>query len=66
MCLFDLLLLADELISDSDRDKMKKNHEFFTRMSNVSEILQRLFTRGVISDLAHDRLNGAENKAGTE
>ena len=56
---------ADELISDSDRENMKKNHEFFTRMCNVSEILLRLFTRGVIADLAHDRLSGAEHKAGT-
>ena len=45
---------------------MKENHEFFTRMSNVLDILPRLFTRGVISDLAYDKLNGAENKAGTE
>ena len=45
---------------------MKANHEFFTRMSNVSDILLRLFTRGVISDLAYDRLNGEEKKAGTE
>ena len=43
---------------------MQKNHEFFTRMSNVSDVLLRLFTRGVIPDLTYDRLNGEEKKAG--
>ena len=62
----NLFFSADEIISDTDRDHMKENHEFFSRMSNVSDILLRLFTRGVILNRAYDRLNGEEKKAGTE
>ena len=57
---------ADEMISDTDRDHMKENHEFFTKMTHVQDVLLRLFTRGVVSDLVYDTLNGVEHKAGTE
>ena len=46
---------------------MKNNHEFFTRMSNVSDILVKLYTRGVVPAQAFDRINGQgteEKKAG--
>ena len=57
---------ADAIISENDKESMEKKHELFTRMSDVSFIIVRLFTRGVISDLECERLNTVENKAGTQ
>ena len=46
---------------------MEKNHGFFIRMSNVSDILMKLYTRGVVQKQAFERINGQgteEKKAG--
>ena len=45
----NILFSADEMPDDSDRDAMVANHLFYTRMTNVREVLLRLLCRGVIS-----------------
>ena len=39
----------DETLTDNDREHLEANHEFFSRMTSVREIVLRLFSRGVLS-----------------
>ena len=55
---------ADEMISETDRESMKDNHDFFTRMTNVQDMIQRLASRRVISDYVKQKLIRMENAAG--
>ena len=61
-----LNLSADEILGDSDRDAMVANHLFFSRMTNIGEVLQRLVSRGVISKTQKEQLVQKTNIEGTE
>ena len=57
---------ADEILGDSDRDAMVANHLFFSRMTNIGEVLLRLVSRGVISKTQKEQLVQKTNIEGTE
>ena len=57
---------ADEMLDDSDRDAMVANHLFFSRMTNIREVLLRLVSRGVISKTQKEQLLQKTNIEGTE
>ena len=59
-------LSADEILGDSDRDAMVANHLFFSRMTNIREVLLRLVSRGVISQTQKEQLVQKTNIEGTD
>ena len=67
-CCIDLKnqFLADEMLDDSDRNAMKANHLFFSRMTNVREVLLRLVSRDVISKTEKEELGKLRDIEGTE
>ena len=54
------------MLSDTDRDNMRENHEFFTRMTSVPDVLLRLVSRGVMSEDVKQKLIRMPNAAGSE
>ena len=54
------------MLDDSDRAAMVANHLFFSRMTNVREVLLRLVSRGVISEPLKQQLVRMTNEKGTE
>ena len=59
-------LSADEMLDDSDRDAMVANQLFFSRMTNVREVLLRLVSRGVISQKQKQKLVQKTNIEGMQ
>ena len=57
---------ADEKLDDSDRKAMVANHLSFSRMTNTTEVLLRLFSRGVISQPLKEELVRKTNIEGTD
>ena len=57
---------ADEILGDSDRDAMVANHLFFSRMTNIREVILRLVSRGVILQTQKEQLVQKTNIEGTE
>ena len=59
---------ADEILTNSDRNHLKANHEFFARMTSVFEVVLRLFSRRVLFEREKEqliRLEGDEDKRKT-
>ena len=54
------------MLDDSDREAMVANHLFFSRMTNVREVLLRLVSRGVISQTQKQQLVQKTNIEGME
>ena len=54
------------MLDDSDKDAMVANHLFFSRMTNIREVLLRLVSRGVISQTQKQQLVQKTNVEGTE
>ena len=57
---------ADEIISESDRQKMVANYMFFSRMTSTTEVIQRLVSRRVISEKQKEKLVRLQHTEGTE
>ena len=47
---------ADEVLTEHDRYHLEANHEFFSRMTSVFEVVLRLFSRGVLSKREKEHL----------
>ena len=54
------------MLDDSDRDAIVANQLFFTRMTNVREVLLRLVSRGVISEPQKQELVQMKNEEYSE
>ena len=57
---------ADENLDDSDREALVANHLSFSRMTNTTEVLLRLFSRGVISGPLKEQLVRKTNIEGID
>ena len=54
--MFAFMSTANEILTDNDREHLKVNHEFFSRMTSVCEVVLRLFSRRVLLEQEKEQL----------
>ena len=47
--MFAFMSPADNTLTENDREHLKTNHEFFSRMTSVFAVVTRLYSRSVLS-----------------